>query len=797
MCEFNSLVRDMILKSLQKSVLLLGIFSSGLSAQLLVNQDTPANMINNVLVGTGVNVSNIVSQGQTNQFGTFNGTNSNLGLNYGIVLSTAALNPPNGLAYGSTLNPANPNMVLTPDPNLSALIGNSSLYNLASIQFDFIPLGDTLKFDYVFASDEYNDYVNSSFNDVFGFFLTGPNPAGGAYNNTNVAIIPGSGGLPVSINNVNNGYAAFGCASGPCSFCQYFFDNCNPTSVAFDGFTVGLRVAVPVIPCTTYTIRMAIADVGDNAFNSAVFLKAGSFSSGLVSISSEVDYGNSDTLLYEGCSNATISFYRSGNNIQSDTVFYSIGGTATPGADYPALPGFVVFPPGVDTVQINITPHMDMIQEGNETIIFTVQDTVCGQPFITSATLTIVDVQPLQVLTPDTFVCYGEVINLNYGTIGGSGNFTTNWTFNGNPVPAPYFVQPPTNRTYQVSVYDDCLDTTITANLTVKVFPKPNVTVADMDICSEDQKPIVPSQILPNMNYSWSPSDFLDDPEAALPVFSGSNNGSSLIQHWIYLELDSAGVVCTRDSALILIHPLPYPGLNGDTLALCEDAVLSLQATPGYSAYQWNNGPFAPEYEYSVNTPGWYYVNVIQIVNAAQNVKCEKFDSVYVEQQFKPVFSMENQIICPGDTAVLVAPDSLGSILWSTGETTAEIKVTTDTILTVTISNSCGGTTEIVEVTYRPEIPNIKIPNVFTPNGNGINDRYEIPELELAESFRWDIYTRWGTKVFTSTSLLESWDGTTSTGAPLPEGTYFVVINYIDCYGKETQRSGHLELLRN
>ena len=146
-------------------LLLIG-FGFSLNAQLTTQYDTPANLINNVLVGNGLNVSNISSQGIPEQFGIFNGTNSNLGISSGVVIATCDINPPNGLDANGILVGAN-----TPgDPLLSQLANGSVTNNAGIIQFDFIPGGDTLEFEYVFASGEYNFYVNSSFNDVFGFF---------------------------------------------------------------------------------------------------------------------------------------------------------------------------------------------------------------------------------------------------------------------------------------------------------------------------------------------------------------------------------------------------------------------------------------------------------------------------------------------------------------------------------------------------------------------------------------------------------------------------------------------------
>ena len=116
------------------------IIGFGLKAQLTTQYDTPANLINNVLVGNGLNVSNISSQGLPLQFGRFNGANSNLGISSGVVIATCDINPPNGLSAGNFLTGAN-----TPgDPLLSQLANGSVTNNAGIIQFDFIPGGVTI-----------------------------------------------------------------------------------------------------------------------------------------------------------------------------------------------------------------------------------------------------------------------------------------------------------------------------------------------------------------------------------------------------------------------------------------------------------------------------------------------------------------------------------------------------------------------------------------------------------------------------------------------------------------------------
>ncbi len=768
----------------------LGIILSGsfqVQAQLTTQYETPANLINNVLVGNGLNVSNITSQGAAIQFGTFNGANSNLGMNSGAVIATCDIAPSLGLANGGF-----PAGAGTPgDPALSQLAGGFTTNNAGIIQFDFIPGGDTIQFDYVFASMEYNFYVNSNFNDVFGFFLSGPNPAGGQYVNQNIALIPNTN-LPVTINNVNNGQSS-GCAAGPCNNCQYFVDNCNPTSVVFGGFTTVLTAKAPVVPCTTYTLRLGVADVFDGALNSAVFLRANSFSSGLVQVSSDIDFNQTgssptnDTILYEGCSDAALKFVRTSESTNSDTVFFQVSGSATMGSDYNNLPNFIIFPPGIDTVTLNITPFSDGIADPGETVTVTITDTVCNQPVVSQVTLLIQDVSDLQVAATDTNICIGQVVPLAFDTVGGSGFFNIDWSLNGNVLSPPYVVQTPVNRDYVVSIYDECLDTTLTDTLSIKVFPRPNVSIEDYEVCSDESLLLTPSQLLNDFNYTWNPDSLLDDFQIPTPSFNYGHDGPGNQTITIRLGVDSAGVTCRRDSATITVFPRPNPNLNGDTLVICENGDLTLNAGGGFVAYQWENGPASQTW--TVTEPGWYRVEVTDDNN------CTVWDSAFAVAKNIPVFDVADQEICVGDTAILVAPDSLGNVLWGTGSTANILPISSDTSLTLSITNECGPGFDTVTVSLIDGIPPFDMPNVFTPNGDGINDTYFIAQLANAENFTLSIYNRWGTLMFSTSTLLNGWDGTAPTGGVVPQGTYFVVVDYLDCLGQEGQKSGSIMVL--
>lgn len=75
------------------------------------------------------------------------------------------------------------------------------------------------------------------------------------------------------------------------------------------------------------------------------------------------------------------------------------------------------------------------------------------------------------------------------------------------------------------------------------------------------------------------------------------------------------------------------------------------------------------------------------------------------------------------------------------------------------------------------DCPQIEIPNVFTPNGDGINDVFKVNLSGNAlQNFRIDIYDRWGLLIFTSESINYKWDGRTTSGKKVVEGTYFYIV---------------------
>lgn len=291
-------------------------FIANTYAQLVVNSNTFTEFdLLELLLGEGIQANSLTFNGVSLQRGFFDASNTNLEINEGIILATGNIfvaTGPNDLSNATQPEdsgcgtPADPPPFSGPgglcrpgDSDLDNILSSTTMsFDAAVFEFDFIPSFNTLLLDYVFASEEYPEYVCSEFNDVFAFLLSGPNPNGGSYNKTNLARIPGTN-LPVAINTINPGTVgasgtSFGCTGGAGSlnFSDLYVDNAGGTSVQFDGFTTKLQMTAPVIANEFYTIKIAIADAGDGVLDSAVFLEGHSFKSVQITDIEDVEHLN-------------------------------------------------------------------------------------------------------------------------------------------------------------------------------------------------------------------------------------------------------------------------------------------------------------------------------------------------------------------------------------------------------------------------------------------------------------------------------------------------------------------------
>ena len=256
----------------KKTFFLLLVSALSAHAQLTVDSTFSPTLMVQALLGAGVSVSNITYTGDTTHAsGFFNEPSNAFGITTGIMLTSGTVSNapgPNNLDNASYDN-------LQAGDNLLDQYTTGFTQDATILEFDFTSVSDSVEFNYVFASEEYNEFVDQGFNDVFGFFISGP----GIVGQQDIALVPGTN-TPCSIDSINNGYTLVGMAStGPCTNCQYYVDNFLGTVMQYDGYTTVLTARAGVIPCETYHLKLAIADVTDGIYDSGVFLEGGSFKS--------------------------------------------------------------------------------------------------------------------------------------------------------------------------------------------------------------------------------------------------------------------------------------------------------------------------------------------------------------------------------------------------------------------------------------------------------------------------------------------------------------------------------------
>ena len=479
---------------------------------------TPQQFIQSQLVGQGVTISNATFNGSSaiitsNQIGSFTATNtaySELELSAGILLTS-----------GSATNAIGPNnqcdkttqLFILGDPDLTIIAG-AQTYDGCILEFDFVPVSDTLKFRYEFGSEEFYTYY-TLFNDAFGFFLSGPGITGPFSNNSvDIALMPLSTNY-VTIDNICNDVFSNWCNS-PISCPKNSppfppaFSNCNNPhgkggSLQYNGFCWVFTAWHLVTPCQTYHIKIAIADAGDRQLDSGVFLEENSFSASGFTVENNFTHPALGSAAIEGCSDATITFHLQSPTILNDTINYTIGGTATNGIDYTSIPDSVIIPAGMDSVFLVIHPLMDNIPEGTEMVILDIPMINCSGGTTYHDTIFILDNFTLNArVGNDTSICQGQSITLHAQHTGGQAPYGYVW--NTGSTLSQITVTPPIGANlYYVDITDGCLN--IAGDyIIVTVLAKPVITNININsvVCTGFATNIIPQPSISGSTFSWT-----------------------------------------------------------------------------------------------------------------------------------------------------------------------------------------------------------------------------------------------------------------------------------------------------
>ncbi|MBS1638178.1 MAG: choice-of-anchor L domain-containing protein [Bacteroidetes bacterium] len=500
------------------------LFLKTTSAQMGVTVNSNAMQLAQVIAGFGVTVSNASISCSSTGAGTFTYTGTHLGLTGGVLLTTGDATT---AAQAQTVFSSTSSGNIITDPQLTA-IDASATNDVCKLEFDFVPICPTISIKYVFGSEEYPTFVGS-INDAFGIFLTGPNPAGGSFNNQNIALLPN--GQPVSINNVNSS------SNSPSFVANY---NLSYGDIVYDGYTVPITSSATVTPCQSYHIKFAIADASDEAYDSGVFLQ------------------------YDGLSCANTPTITPSSTASSCTGNTGSASVAVTGA----TPTAYSWQPGGQT-----TSSITSQAPGTYTCVLTFSAACTTYTQSQVVTIAGTGVTPTVAVSSNT-PCTGGNLSLTANSNGTGFTWTGPNSFSSttqNPTVTGVSAAGAGVYTLVVTSAGGCSQTT-TLNITLS--PSPTVTVNSPIVCAGSTATLNASGA---STYAWT---------AGLSGSTGSSVTGSPAATTVYTVTGTSAAGCTG-TATSTITVVSNPSITVTNATVCAGGSATLTAS-GASTYNWS-----------------------------------------------------------------------------------------------------------------------------------------------------------------------------------------------------------------
>lgn len=700
-------------------------------AQMTLQGNRTAQQLAEKLAGKGVFISNASLQCAQSANGTFRSVNTTLGIDSGIVLTTGQVYQVNGPEPGVIST----NNRTAGDRDLTNLTGAPSTNDACVLSFDVVPQGTKLQFDYVFASEEYVNAVCGVFNDGFAFFISGLGITG----QYNMAKVPGTN-IPVAVNSINNGIVGtyHGSTWRNCTdmgqgapFTQYYLDNSYNPYIAFNGMTTVLTASADVIPCNTYRLKIAIADAGNALYDSGVFIKAGSMTSNAVEFKSNYSLVDNTAHLIRTCDSGLVSLKRSLDNIAQPLTV-----TLSYGGDAVAGVDFTTLPSSV------------------------------------------------------TFPSNIAEMPINFATL-----FGTN-----------------TDKTLTIYVEDPnhCGNNTAYADsISFEFTPKPFVAIIPdtLSMCNGATLDII-ATLDSQLTYQWSP---LNAPNSAR---NNVYTKSDAREGYVYVTgiHKTTGCVLNTDSVYVaMVDAVSEANIISDldTIKVCYGQSITLNGSyvgdNSLNTYWISNGDTlsrTSRLNVTANERhnGWLYFWV-------GNTSCAPaIDSIYIHAVPEAPLPLVNSPVelCLTDSLILSAEGQ--SLTWYDRQWGSFPLREAPHLFGDQLGveeyyvTSKFGTCESDKVPIL--VQKIKcceqemfIPNAFTPNSDGLNDVFELRIDGLSRLVIFEVFNRWGNRVYLQQSPYGKWDGTMN-GKPLDVGTYIYRVLFQCSNGSQIERKGTIDLVR-
>ena len=625
-------------------------------------------------------ISNVLINCPDGAYGTFVADNSDLGLEKGLVLSSGQVsemaNPANFFASSINGSPGDSDL-----DYFSNQSGGAASQDACVVEMDVFAATDELTFEYVFGSEEYPNFVNSTFNDIFAFLISGPGINGDVNiaNQLNIATLPDGNNTLVEINSVNfeNNW-------------EYYRNNELGQSVVYGGLTsdyLGVKKSLTanatVDPCNTYHLKLAIADRGDSSFDSGVFVSEikGGTPQLSVNFASGIDY------LIEGCSGTADELVVSLNNPQEDIAQYgvSIGGTATLGVDYILnMPDTVTLNPGQTILNYPLIPLVDNLLEGTETIIITLSNNFgCGTINFAEITIELNDEPEVIInLGADTaLVCAGNGLSLNV-----EGATTYFWTpvsvVDNATSPNPFATPTSDVMVFVEGNVGPCFDTD---SIFLQIVD-PQISINPLtvtNICEGTDVMLEAVNNVNNQNLIWTPGITLPDPNAQ------TITDTPPVTTTYTASVEVAGCL-VEDQITVNVDPFDFPNLTTTDTTLCESYFFDLAAPiPGTTTtYEWTpninmNNNTLPNPTVQANAGNLFYT----VVATSANSYCTQLATVNVTGiPANANINNDDYIeICLGETVDLSANTSTAGVgfEWQSNPIDPTLAPISDTLITV------------------------------------------------------------------------------------------------------------------
>ncbi len=582
--------------------------------------------------------------------------------------------------------------------------------------------------------------MNVQFNDVFAFLISGPGITG----TKNIALIPGTT-IPVAINNLNSA-----------SQNTYFNDNgdgvfAGGSLVQYDGYTVKLKAVADVMPCNTYHLKWAIADVFDDLYDSGVFIEAGSIS------------GTEKLLL--------------GNLIAPDSLHICASEYPLPLiAGSNSIPNYSWTKDGVEVFTGN--KIFNATSDGWYKVK-AYGDQNCywlDSLYIES------DPDFAITVTPDIAICAGGAAALAVVPIGSSGH-TYQWSpASGlsDPTSAVTVASPVATVSYTVDVTAGKCVQQESINVTV-IGPFTLEATTPVEGCAGKAVTLHASGA---EEYIWSPAANLDNATSADPT-------AILTDSEVFKVVGSNS--CFRDSLEVEVTVFPFPSgkAYGDTV-LCYGGTAVLNAAFGSYSYLWSPSV-------TVSDPAVYNPQVNPLITtdytvSVSNHGCIVTDTVTVvvrEEVKASILLPMHSVQVPGRIQLHNASSGADGYTWyfinadSVQVAEPDYELRTEgyypVVLKAVNSLGCVDFDTLMLTAY-----SLYIPNLITPNEDEKNDSFQI--TGIGDQFALEVYNRWGDKVYQKSNYRNEWSG-----EGLTDGIYYFRV-YDGYKGKEYK--GWVQILR-